>query len=117
MLPWDRKLKRTQYPQSTLFMYTIVLQRGEHDLRQTDGICHGRSSINNNQHRVTPPRYSTRVRAASADTSVDAPSESDAVLQYGVSAVQGPRELMEDCANVVPNGKCGYLYACTWRSD
>ena len=46
-----------------------------------------------------------------APPNVDAPTTTD--LQYGVSAVQGPRELMEDCASVVPNGKCGYLYACT----
>lgn len=61
-----------------------------------------------NTPRAHPARTPCVCRTAPAD--VGAPTSTD--LQYGVSAVQGPRELMEDCASVVPNGKCGYLYAC-----
>jgi len=33
-----------------------------------------------------------------------------------MSALQGPRETMEDFASVIPHGRCGFLAACEPRS-
>ena len=33
-------------------------------------------------------------------------------LGFGISALQGPRETMEDFASVIPEGRCGFLVAC-----
>ena len=47
------------------------------------------------------------------------PADGDSVgtLQYGLAALQGPRESMEDYATVVPRGRCGFLYAGKPESD
>lgn len=35
-------------------------------------------------------------------------------LDFGVWAEQGPRESMEDCAHIVPRGRCGFLFAAVF---
>ncbi len=46
-----------------------------------------------------------------------ADGDSYGTLQYGLAALQGPRESMEDYATVVPRGRCGFLYAGKLVSD
>ena len=54
--------------------------------------------------------------AADLETANDAEWETkygdDAPLEFGMSAIQGPRETMEDFASVIPEGRCGFLVAC-----
>ena len=33
-------------------------------------------------------------------------------LEFGLAALQGPRETMEDFISVIPQGRCGFLVAC-----
>ncbi|KAL6786020.1 PPH1 [Auxenochlorella protothecoides x Auxenochlorella symbiontica] len=63
----------------------------------------------------TPPsrgRCAHRTRATSV-TATDAASETSTPppLRYGVSLTQGPREEMEDVAQVIPDACCGFLVA------
>ena len=46
-----------------------------------------------------------------------ADGDSYGTLQYGLAALQGPRESMEDYATVVPRGRCGFLYAGKLASE
>ena len=46
-----------------------------------------------------------------------ADGDSYGTLQYGLAALQGPRESMEDYATVVPRGRCGFLYAGRFAFD
>lgn len=62
---------------------------------------------------------STSVRA-SADTAVSVSDQTeedtDVLLEYGQSGLQGPRDGMEDYTSVIEHGRCGFMVACKLSS-
>ncbi len=78
-------------------------------------ICSGRSCRCRSRRSARLKPVPPAAAAADLETANDTDWETkygQAPLEFGIAALQGPRETMEDFVSVIPQGRCGFLVAC-----
>ena len=78
-------------------------------------ICTGRSCRCRSRRSARLKPVPPAAAAADLETANDTDWETkygQSPLEFGIAALQGPRDTMEDCVSVIPQGRCGFLVAC-----